>query len=168
MNPENGEVVWNFENGASTIPSATVINGLVVIPSNGLTALKPAGDGKGFEQVWNSGNLSPSTPSPVVCNGMTITVNSAGALSAGSLETGERLWQMRLKGPFSSTPISANGFVYLFNEGGQAFVVKPGADKGEIVSELDLGETILCSPAAANGALFVRSDGHLWKFASPR
>ncbi|MBL8818749.1 MAG: PQQ-binding-like beta-propeller repeat protein [Planctomyces sp.] len=168
VNPENGEVVWNFENGASTIPSATVIDGLVVIPSNGLTALKPGADGKSFEQVWNSGNLSPSTPSPVICNGMTITVNSAGAMSAGSIETGERIWQMRLKGPFSSTPISANGYVYLFNESGLAVVVKPGSDKGEIISELDLGETILCSPAAADGALYVRSDGHLWKFTSPR
>jgi len=162
-----GDIAWNFDKGASTIPSATVIDGTVVVPSNGLTALKPSADGKSVEQLWNAGNLSPSTPSPVVVNDMAITLNNSGALSAGSTTSGERLWQMRLKGPFSGTPVVANGHLFLFNEGGNAFVVKPEADKGTVISEFDLAETILCSPAAADGALYVRSDGHLWKFAKP-
>jgi len=36
------------------------------------------------------------------------------------------------------------------------------------VSELDLGETILCSPGVSRGGLFVRSDGHLIKLATPK
>lgn len=167
VDPDTGTVVWNFEKGASTIPSATVVDGRVVIPSNGLTTLQPSEDGTSFAEVWNASNLSPSTPSPVAMNGMTFTLNSAGALTAGSAETGDRLWQMRLKGPFSGTPVAANGYLYLFNEGGMAFVVKPEQDKGTVVSELDLTETILCSPAAADHALYIRSDGHLWKFAKP-
>jgi hypothetical protein len=54
------------------------------------------------------------------------------------------------------------------NEAGVAFVVKPEADKGTIVSELDLGETILCSPGASNGGLFIRSDSNLIKLAAPK
>ena len=49
-----------------------------------------------------------------------------------------------------------------------ATVVRPAKDAGEIVSQLDLTETILCSPAAADNALYVRSDGHLWKFAEQK
>ena len=165
VDPETGTVVWEFTDGASTIPSSSVIDGTIFIPSKGLTTVKPAADGKSLEQIWNSSNLSPSTPSPVVLNGLTFTVNSAGALSAGNIETGQRVWQLRLKGPFSGTPVVSNGHLFFFNEKGLAFVVKPSADKGEIVSELDLGETILCSPAASNNALFIRSDGHLWKFS---
>ena len=97
---------------------------------------------------------------------MTFSVNSAGAMSAGDIETGERLWQLRLKGPFSGTPVAANGHLFYFNEKGLAFVVKPTREKGEIVSELDLAETILSSPAVADNALYIRSDGHLWKFAN--
>ncbi len=165
VDPETGDVVWEFGDGASTIPSSSVIDGTVFIPSNGLTTVKPTADGKSVEQIWNSSNMSPSTPSPVALNGLTFTVNSAGALSAASVETGERVWQLRLKGPFSGTPVVSNGHLFFLNEKGLAFVVKPSADKGEIVSELYLGETILCSPAASNNALFIRSDGHLWKFA---
>lgn len=167
VDPDTGTIVWNFEKGASTIPSSTVVDGQIIIPSSGLTTLKPGEDGISFQEVWNSGNLSPSTPSPVVANGMTFTLNSAGALTAGSVQSGERLWQLRLKGPFCGTPVVSAGHLFVFNEGGQAFVVKPEQDKGIIVSELDLSETILCSPAAADGALYVRSDGHLWKFAKP-
>jgi outer membrane protein assembly factor BamB len=166
VDPETGTVIWDFADGASTIPSSTVIDGAVVIPSHGLTAIKPGG--VGFEQIWNASNLSPSTSSPVALNGMTFTLNSAGVLSAGEIESGKRLWQLRLKGPFSGTPLVSNDHIFFFNESGLAFVVKPEQDKGEIISELDLTETILCSPAAADNALYVRSDGHLWKFAAAK
>lgn len=165
VDPDSGKIVWNFEKGASTIPSATVDQGTVLIPSNGLTVIKP--EGETFAEVWNAGNLGPSTPSPVVVDGIALVVNSSGVLNAGKAGSGDRLWQLRLRGPFSSTPIVANGHVYLFNEAGVAFVVKVTEEKGEIVSELDLGETILCSPGAANGAIFVRSDKHLFKLANP-
>jgi len=167
VDAETGTIVWNYDNGASTIPSATVSDRHVVIPSHGLTVLKPGSDGTSFEEVWNSSRLSPSTPSPVVFDGMTFTVNNAGVLSAGDIESGDRLWQLRLKGPFSGTPLASNGHLFLFNEGGGAFVVKPGRSGGEVISELDLGEKILCSPAAADHALYIRSDEHLWKFARP-
>lgn len=167
VDPESGTVVWEFDNGASTIPSSTVVDGRVVIPSHGLTVLQPNSDGSSFRELWNASNLSPSTPSPVVLDGMTLTVNGAGVLSAGSLETGDRLWQLRLKGPFSGTPLVSAGHVFLFNEDGGGFVVRATPEGGEIISELDLGETILCSPAAADNALYLRSDDHLWKFARP-
>lgn len=165
VNPETGAVAWQFDKGASTIPSATVIGDSVVIPSNGLTAVRPGESG--LDQLWNSGSLSPATASPVAVGGLALVLNSSGVLNAGNMENGERLWQLRLRGPFSSTPIAANGYLYAFNEAGVAFVVRPEQDKGTIISELDLGEIILCSPGAANGAIYVRSDQHLIKLASP-
>ena len=164
VDPVTGTIAWNFDKGASTIPSATVDAGAIVIPSNGLTAIRPSADNT-FDQLWNTSTISPGTASPVVFDGMAFALNSSGVLSAGDTQSGERLWQLRLRGSFSSTPITANGYLYLFNEDGTAFVVKPEKDKGTIVSELDLAEKILCSPGAANGALYVRSDAHLFKFA---
>ena len=164
VDPETGSTVWEFKNGASTIPSSSVVNGTVYITSNGITAVVPAKDGS-LKELWKEKLLSPSTPSPVVMNDMTFSVNRAGALAAGDIETGKRLWQLRLKGAFSGTPVASNGHLFFFNERGVAFVVKPERESGSIVSELDLGETILSSPAASNNALYIRSDGHLWKFA---
>lgn len=167
VDPETGTVVWNFADGASTTPSSSVVGGSIYIPSNGITTLKPTSDGTSFEQLWNSSTLSPSTSSAVVMDGLTFSVNRTGALAAGDIETGKRLWQLRLKGPFSGTPVAANGHLFYFNERGLAFVVKPTREKGEIVSQLDLAETILSSPAVSDNALYIRSDGHLWKLANP-
>lgn len=164
IDPETGDVVWDFSEGASTTPSSSVIGNRVVIPSNGVTILTLSDDRSSFKTAWQESKLSPSTPSPVVMDGMTFTVNSAGALAAGDLETGKRLWQFRLKGPFSGTPLASNGHLFFFNERGMVSVVKPGREKAELVSELDLADTILCSPAAADGALYIRSDASLWKF----
>lgn len=164
VDPETGSTVWEFKNGASTIPSSSVVDGTIYITSNGITAVVPAKDGS-LKELWKEKLLSPSTPSPVVMNDMTFSVNRAGALAAGDIETGKRLWQLRLKGAFSGTPVASNGHLFFFNERGVAFVVKPERESGSIVSELDLGETILSSPAASNNALYIRSDGHLWKFA---
>ena len=93
------------------------------------------------------------------------SLNGSGVLSAASVETGKRLWQLRLHGRFSSTPVVSNGHLYCFSEKGMATVVRSTEDEGTIVSQLDLAETILCSPAVANDALYVRSDGHLWKLS---
>ena len=43
--------------------------------------------------------------------------------------------------------------------------VELGEKKGTIVSEYELGGDVLCTPAASNDAIFVRSHSHLWKFS---
>ena len=95
-------------------------------------------------------------------------VNAAGVLSCGDAATGNRLWQLRLKGPFSATPLYAAGKLYCVNEKGLAQVVDTTKPEGEIVSELNLGETILGTPSLADGALFIRSDGRLWKLGKTK
>ncbi len=164
IDAETGKEHWKFEDGASTVPSATVVGDLIFFPSNGLTVLKMSADRKSFEKAWQKTNMRPSTPSPVAYDGNLYTVGS-NAITCADAATGERKWQMRIKGPFSSTPLAANGHLYAFSEKGVAYVIKPGDTKGEVVSQMDLAQTILCTPAISKGSLFVRSDGSLWKIA---
>jgi hypothetical protein len=42
-------------------------------------------------------------------------------------------------------------------------VVELGETEGKVVSTLDLGDEILCSPAVALGSLFVRSNGRIYR-----
>ena len=48
---------------------------------------------------------------------------------------------------------------------GTVRVIDVTGKKGKIVAKNELGETILCTPAIANDALFVRSHDHLWKIS---
>jgi outer membrane protein assembly factor BamB len=163
VEPATGRIVWQYTDGASTIPSATVSDGVIYVPSHGITALKPEPEGQSPRQLWRSGQLRPATSSPVVANQRVFTLNDAGVLTCGEAAEGKRLWQLRLKGPFSATPVGAGNLLYCVNEKGVLQVVDIAAPEGGIVSELALGKTILSTPSIANGAIYVRSDGKLWK-----
>lgn len=164
--PATGKTVWSYADGASTIPSSVVSGETIYIPSNGLTAITPHESSSSPELVWQVENMEPGTPSPIVTEGKVFTINRSGVLACGDIEKGKRIWQLRLKGRFSSSPIVASGLIYAFNEEGTGFVVDPSGKKGKIVSRNDLGETILCTPAVSDNALFVRSDDNLWKIAN--
>jgi hypothetical protein len=90
-----------------------------------------------------------------------------GVLVAGDLKTGEVVGQLRLKGPFSASLVTAGGLLYCVSEGGQAQVVRPDDKDGRVVARGDLGETVLGTPAIADGAIFMRGEKHLWKMAQP-
>ena len=162
VDPRTGATRWNYAEGASTVPSTTASSGRLYVPSNGLTVLEPGADGA-FKQVWRSAQMRPGTASPVVLGNRVFTLNDGGILSCADTQDGRRLWQLRLKGAFSATPVSASGFLYCVNEEGLVQVVDPAAPSGAVVSELPLRETIIGTPSIAADSLFVRSDGHLWR-----
>ncbi|WP_166825957.1 outer membrane protein assembly factor BamB family protein [Thalassoroseus pseudoceratinae] len=163
VEPKTGETVWQYTDGASTIPSSVVSADIIYVPSNGITALRPIAASSAPEITWQEGGLSPSTPSPLVYQGRIYTVNRSGALTCANIETGKREWQLRLRGPFSSTPVAADGKLYFFGERGDAQIVEPGEKRGKVVSEKKFDATFLASPAISQNAVFVRSDEHLWK-----
>jgi outer membrane protein assembly factor BamB len=169
VNPRNGSVVFNYGNGASTIPSSTVSSRTAFVPSNGIVAFQFAAGSANPEILWKEDKLKPGTGTPTVYRDMLYCINNAGVVFAADAKTGDIKWQVRLEGPFSSSPVAAAGHLIIFNEKGLGQVVKlTNGEKGEIVSKNDLGETILCTPAIANGAIYVRSDQHLWKLALPQ
>lgn len=165
VNPHTGAVVFNYDNGASTIPSSTVQGRTVFMPSRGITALQFAEGSANPEILWRGERLNPGTGTPIVYQDALYFVNNAGVLFCADPKNGDIKWQQRLEGPFSSSLVAAAGHLVAFNERGVGQVVKLGGEKGEIVSKNDLGETILCTPAIVNGAIYIRSDQHLWKLA---
>lgn len=165
VHPQDGRVVWSYDDGASTIPSSVASRNAVYVPSHGLTALRPIAASESPEIHWQQSRLSPATASLLVYGDLVYSLNSAGVLSAAAVDNGELAWRLRLKGPFSSSPVGGGGHLYFFNEQGLGQVVRPEQKQGTIVSTRDLTEPILGTPAIAGDALFVRSDRHLWKFA---
>tara|TARA_Y100001934_G_scaffold141791_1_gene170672 strand:- start:509 stop:1708 length:1200 start_codon:yes stop_codon:yes gene_type:complete len=165
IDPKNGKDQWKYEEGASTIPSSTVAGHTILVPSNGLTALKARTDGRSHTQIWRDNKLGPGTGSPTISGDMLYVVNKANVLTCAKIETGEIIWRMRLKGPMSSSPVATREHLFVFNEEGLGQVVEIGLEEGKTVASVDLGETILCTPAVSGGALFVRSDKSLWRLS---
>lgn len=161
----DGSTAWSYTEGADTVSSSALADGVLYVPSNGITALTldPSDPAKQPTQAWRENTLSPATASCVVAGDALYTINGAGVLTAGDRETGKRRWQLRLQGPYSGTPVTDGKHLWAVNEAGLVQVVELGAKEGKVVATLDLGDEILCSPAAADGALYVRSNTKLHK-----
>jgi outer membrane protein assembly factor BamB len=79
--------------------------------------------------------------------------------SAMNPETGELVWQKRLGGDFSSSPIVAGGRIYCFDEQGKSHVVDR---EGNVLSENVLDAGCLASPVAIGKDLIVRTRTSLY------
>ena len=67
------------------------------------------------------------------------------------------MWQERVDGVFSASPVAGGGHVYFVSENGDTVVVKAGRAP-QIVGRNALGERAVASPAASNGRIFIRTD----------
>lgn len=164
-----GRQLWRFAGGCSTISSLVADEKRIFVPASGMTALDVASATEP-EEIWQSNRLGLSGGSPLLDGDRLYAINGAGVLSCADADSGKLLWQLRLgqgQGSFWSTPVIAGGHLYCIREDGTASVVKLGT-RGELVGKYSFGETILASPAVVDGALYVRSDRHLWKFEAKR
>lgn len=158
---KTGEKRWSYAvDGLSTIPSPVAGNGLILTPGGEFTALKPGKDPTP-EVVWKENRLRTGFSSPLYYRDRVYAVNTAGVLNCADVKDGSIVWQLRLKGPFSASPVAADGKLYLVNEEGLTSVVETGA-QGRTLATNDLKDTILATPAIANGAIFLRSDKYLY------
>jgi outer membrane protein assembly factor BamB len=161
VEPATGKTVWDYSDGASTIPSSVGTGEALFAVSHGITALAPE---KGaVTQLWRNEKLNPGTASPLVLGDSLYVVNGAGVLIKASLKNGDEAWKLRLKGPFSGSPVASGKRLYIVNERGIFQVIDPEAPQGKVLKEIELKETVLTTPAISGGAIYLRSDAKLWK-----
>jgi outer membrane protein assembly factor BamB len=84
---------------------------------------------------------------------------SQGVFKAYDARTGRKVYEQRLGngGSFTSSPIAADGKVYVSNEEGQTFVIKAGP-QFELLGINELGELVLATPAISDKVLYVRTS----------
>jgi outer membrane protein assembly factor BamB len=163
--PATGRELWSHASKNDGISSSVMIWGEVYLPTagSGIRALRLAAGIASPSVAWTQNKLNFGAASPVVHDGKIYTINRAGVLNCGRTSDGDVLWQLRLKGAFWSTPLLANGHLYAANQEGEVQVVRLDEKKGEVVGTNVMGEPLLASPAAADNALYYRTEKHLWK-----
>ena len=74
------------------------------------------------------------------------------------------MYQQRLGGGtsgFTSSPVAAGDHLYITNEEGHTFVLAPGREY-KLLGENELGETVMSTPAIANGVIYIRGRKQLF------
>jgi outer membrane protein assembly factor BamB len=165
VRPRTGETIWRHETACSNIPSTTADGDTVYVPTAGLTAFRGEPGSASPKSLWSENRLGPSSSSPVAHEGR-VYVLRGSVLVCGDAETGQPLWQLRVRGQqFWATPLLADKHLYLASAEGLVQVIDVSGKQGKIVGESNVADEIYATPAIAHGALYVRTGKQLWKIA---
>ena len=167
--PQTGKELWRVRYGGySVIPRPIYGHGLVFIStgfdSPNLLAIRPDGHGDVTDThvAWTTHKAVPLTPSFLLVDDELYSISDNGIAGCLDAKTGQVHWQERLSGNFSASPIYADGKIYLQSEQGAGFVLKAGK-QFEQIAKNELPERTLASVAAADRALFIRTEKHLYR-----
>lgn len=168
LDAETGKELWSHDANCHTVATGATWEHGVCLPADGLVALEIL-DGSDHPSVrWQQSALRLGNCSPVVHRDRVYAIKSAGVLACADLESGRTLWQLRLKGPFWSSPSIAGDLFYAVNQAGLVQAVKLGDQEGKLLGSVQTDKDVLASPAVSRGALFVRSSEVLWKIVDAR
>jgi len=164
----SGEFLW-FTGDANRfpIPSPVVHEGVIYASrgyrSGPYMAIKPGGRGDitSTHVAWQVGTGAPYVSSLLYYDGAVYMANDVGVLTAIDAATGQRIWQERVDGVFSASPVAGAGHVYFVSENGETIVLKAGRQP-QVVARNAIGSRAVASPAISNGHIFIRTDDQLF------
>jgi len=170
-NPDTGEKIWWYTGGPAETTSGTVTyEGDRVFVSGGYPAKQTlciradgAGDITKTHLVWKISQKF-YVPSLLVHDGLIYAVEDTGIVHCYQASDGKQIWVRRLGGDFSASPVFGGKFVYLVNEAGRMFVMKPGPE-ALVVAENNLHDGGFATPAISGDQIFIRTDHSLFCIA---
>jgi outer membrane protein assembly factor BamB len=167
--PNTGRELWYTDiPGFSNVPRAVFGHGLIFTATGygkpQMWAIDPTGTGDVTEShvKWKVIRQAPAKPSPILVGDVLYMISDAGILTAMNAQTGDEIFQERLGGSYSASPILANGHLYFCDQKGTVTVVKPGKEFN-VVARNKMADGFMSSPAISGNALFLRSKTHLYR-----
>lgn len=164
--PGTGTELWKVQGTSiESIPMVVSGGGLIFSTSgrNGPTmAIRPGGRGDITEThvQWRNERGGPHVPSPAYHDDRLYLLGDTGILTCLNAQTGDTLWQQRLRGKFSMSPLLLNDRLLLVNEEGVSYLIQSGP-RFKLLAENRLSETTVAIPAILEGRIYFRSHEHL-------
>lgn len=110
-------------------------------------------------ELWRTQKHVLGFASPISVSNLVFTIDNRGTISCIASLTGELIWQERIPGSYSASPILLLGRVLLLSEQGQITEILP-TNEFKRISSVAIGTRTVGSPAVSNGQLLVRTpDG---------
>ena len=171
-----GEQVWEFEISKRAILTGAVVNGTTAFITHSeenldtsemgmLAALDVGAKGtltRDKDTKWFNHGFQGGFASPVTDGERLYIVDNGAILGAFDLKDGRKAWEKILGTIQKSSPVLADGKLYIGTENGKFFILKPSASGVEVLDEDWLGsqetpEPVYGSPAVSGGRVFVTS-----------
>jgi outer membrane protein assembly factor BamB len=110
--------------------------------------------------VWTYDGIERSIASVAINKGLLYVTDLAGHIHCLDENTGKPYWVYDTDAETWSTPLVADGKVYVGTK--KKLVVLSEGKEMKVLSEIPLGSTAYATPVAANGTLFVCSQSYIW------
>ncbi len=159
--PKNGNELWSLECLSGEVgPSPAFYNGIVFAANEyaSLLAIKP---GNPATSLWETNEYLPEVSSPVASDGLLFIGTSYGVIVCFDINNGEILWEYESDQGFYASPVIVDGKVYFLDMDGKMHIFSLNKTM-TLISEPELGEGAVSTPAFANGKIFIRGYEHLY------
>jgi outer membrane protein assembly factor BamB len=173
--PATGEELWKVSYGVlgfSIAPRPVAGNGLVYMSTAfmqpELLAVKVEGSSDEPSIAWRSKRSVPKMSSPLLVGQELYMVSDEGIISCLDALKGDVIYNKRLGGNFSSSPLFADGRIYVGNREGETFVIQPGREYKLLATNQLAGGAIMASPAAVDGAIYLRTEKGLYRIENEK
>jgi outer membrane protein assembly factor BamB len=170
---DSGRLIWECGGlGSNTIPQPVRQDDFVIVMSGhrdpNLMAIRLGreGDLTGTDAIiWSQTKGNSYTPSPVLYDNKFYALTDSGMISCYNARTGEPYYhQVRLPKTYSfkSSPVGANGKLYLASENDDVIVLRMG-EKFEVLATNTMpNQMFIATPAIVGGEIFLRSQNRLY------
>jgi len=187
---QTGEKVWSYIATKRAINTGVAVSGSTVFLSHGdentegvelglVAAIDGSQTGEIKTTKWADRGTEFGYSSPIVDGKRLYQIDNGSMLIAYDTETGKSLWTLPLGSAQKASPVLADGKIFVGNDGGSFFIIKPGADKGEILSRVELPnstnsccgsegtpEQLLGNAAISRGRIFFMSSDAIYAIGS--
>ena len=180
---QTGQKVWSFVAAKRAINTGVVVKDNSVIVSHGdenldvnelgmIAAIDGSQTGDIKTTKWAVKGTEFGYSSPLTDGTRVYQIDSSSRLKAFDIGTGRELWTLPLGTAQKAPPVFVDGKIYVGNDNGKFLIVRPHADRGEILSSVELPvsersccgsegtpEQVLGGAAVSRGRIFfVSSD----------
>ena len=155
--PATGKMLWEVPGTTNATCGTLVWDGDLVFASGGYPkaeTLAVKADGTG-QVLWRN-NQKCYEQSMVTHRGYLYALTDKGILFCWRGVDGREMWQERLRGPVSASPVLIEDRIYWANELGTFYVFRATPERFELIAENQLGDEAFASPAVAGQQLFLR------------
>ena len=115
--------------------------------------------------VWVNTDIDRSLTTVAIKDGILYTADFSGRIFALDADTGRELWRHATDGPIWSSPLVADGKVYVGTDTGELWTFAASREL-RVLGKTKLDSPISTSPIAANGVLYVMTQRWLYAAAS--
>src|SRR5687768_12670640 len=154
IKPQTGERAWSFVAAKRAINTGVAVVGNDVFVSHGdeniegnelglVAAIDGSQTGDIKTTKWAHRGLEFGYSSPVTDGTRLYQIDNGSTLVALDIATGKELWSQPLGILQKAPPVLADGKIHVGTDGGSFFIVRPRADRGEILSKVDMPNSVL-------------------------